>query len=226
MLCTRPFSDEVAPASRICAPPLAHRRRSGLTGGRKEPPIAAKPDRRPERSRQALLAAFVELVLEGGYASLTADQVAARANVARSTLYAHFGGLEGLLREALAGPSAGLAVLVDTPPDGEASTWWMRHFWSQRRRNRVFFAPPVRDIWVGRLAELIEPRLRALIAAERRPEPILPVAFVATQVAQAQIALIIHWLQAPAGVSPEAAAQALAAATRGLVDALAPPRRD
>ena len=189
-----------------------------------EPTLTARPDRRPDRSRKALLAAFVELVLDRGYADLTVDQVVARANVGRSTLYTYFGGLEGLLSEALAGPSAGLAALIGSAPDGEATTRWMRHFWDQRRRNRVFFAPPVKDIWVRRLAELAEPRLAALIAEERRPNPILPLSFVATQIAQAQTGLIVHWLQTPAGIPAQAAAQALAATTRGLVDALVPPR--
>ena len=40
---------------------------------------AAKPDRRPERSRRALVRALVDLILERGYETLTVEDVAERA---------------------------------------------------------------------------------------------------------------------------------------------------
>ena len=119
------------------------------------PAIAAKPDRRPERSRRALVRALVDLILDRGYETLTVDDVVERANVGRSTLYAHFGGLNGLLREALTFPSEGLAELIggDVTPAQLAPL--LDHFKGQRKRNAVFFTGPVRLPWVRRLAELI-----------------------------------------------------------------------
>ncbi|MGZ5207128.1 MAG: TetR/AcrR family transcriptional regulator, partial [Caldimonas sp.] len=46
-----------------------------------------RADRRTTKTRQALMGAFVELMLADGYDSLTVDAIVARANVGRSTFY-------------------------------------------------------------------------------------------------------------------------------------------
>ena len=181
---------------------------------------ATKPDRRPERTRQALSGAFITLVLERGYAAVTVDDVVARANVGRSTLYAHFGGLEGLLRHSLAGPSARLADLVDQPVTVEALAPLLSHFWDQRKRNKAFFTPPVRGLWVRRLAEMIEPRLAGLASAQARPAPSLAWSFIALQIAEAQVMLVANWLALRPMTPPAVIAEALIGATRAMTQAL------
>ena len=54
-------------------------------------------DRRVERTRQLLQNALSELILEKGYEKVTVQDVIDRANVGRSTFYAHFESLEQLL---------------------------------------------------------------------------------------------------------------------------------
>jgi len=56
-----------------------------------------KTDRRILRSRQALRAALVELVVAEGYEPLTVQQIAARAGMARTTFYRHYQDKEDLL---------------------------------------------------------------------------------------------------------------------------------
>ncbi|KMS75267.1 TetR family transcriptional regulator [Streptomyces leeuwenhoekii] len=53
-------------------------------------------DRRTRRSRRALAAALVELVLERGFTALTVEDITERADVARATFYAHFRDKEDL----------------------------------------------------------------------------------------------------------------------------------
>ncbi|MEU1149463.1 TetR/AcrR family transcriptional regulator [Streptomyces sp. NPDC005863] len=53
-------------------------------------------DRRTRRSRRALGAALVELVLERGFTALTVEDITERADVARATFYAHFRDKEDL----------------------------------------------------------------------------------------------------------------------------------
>jgi len=48
---------------------------------------ARKPDRRAERSRQAVLAATLQLLAEGDVGALTVEAVAARSGVAKTTIY-------------------------------------------------------------------------------------------------------------------------------------------
>ena len=54
-------------------------------------------DRRVRRSRRAMRAAFVELVLEKGYSAVTIEEVVDRADVARATFYAHYRDKDDLL---------------------------------------------------------------------------------------------------------------------------------
>lgn len=148
-----------------------------------------------------------------------------RANVGRSTLYAHFGGLESLLKQALTNPSTRLAELVGgdlTPADLAPQ---LDHFREQRKRNRAFFVSPLRGIWVRRLAELIEPRLEAL-AREQGRASLLPFDFVATQLAENQLALVANWLARRTATPSQAVAEAMIAMTRATIDALAPPRAE
>jgi AcrR family transcriptional regulator len=53
-------------------------------------------DRRIQRTRQLLLDALVALILEKGYEDITVQDIIDRANVGRSTFYAHFQDKEDL----------------------------------------------------------------------------------------------------------------------------------
>jgi AcrR family transcriptional regulator len=61
-----------------------------------------KEDRRIQRSRDALHQALVALVLEKGYEAVTIKDIVERANVGRSTFYAHYDSKEDLLTNGLA----------------------------------------------------------------------------------------------------------------------------
>src|SRR5262250_210868 len=50
---------------------------------------AQKPDRRVERSRQAILDATRDLLAKGDVGALTVEAVAARSGVAKTTIYRH-----------------------------------------------------------------------------------------------------------------------------------------
>jgi AcrR family transcriptional regulator len=56
-----------------------------------------REDRRVQRTRQLLRHALVELILEKGYEAVTVQDITDRANVGRSTFYAHFSDKEELL---------------------------------------------------------------------------------------------------------------------------------
>jgi AcrR family transcriptional regulator len=60
--------------------------------------MTAEPDRRVRKTRQALRHALLALVLEKGYESVTVQDIIDRADVGRSTFYAHFTDKQDLLR--------------------------------------------------------------------------------------------------------------------------------
>ena len=59
--------------------------------------VVVAEDRRIQRTRQALHKALISLVLERGYGAVTIKDVVKRANVGRSTFYAHYPSKEDLL---------------------------------------------------------------------------------------------------------------------------------
>jgi AcrR family transcriptional regulator len=142
----------------------------------------------------------------------------------RSTFYMHYRGKEHILRQSLTRPSSALAITVGHAMPAETLAPALAHFHAQRTVNRVFFAEPMRPIWVKCLAGLIEPRLAAL-ARHVRADPIVPLGMIATQIAEAQIALIANWLVAKPSLKPLVVGEALIAATRAMMAALlrAPP---
>jgi len=178
-----------------------------------------KPDRRTERTRAALMSAFVAALLSEGYDAVTVEGVAAKANVGRSTFYMHYTGKDDILRQSLARPSSVLAGLVGNvlPPGALAKQ--LLHFHDQRRRNHIFFEGAARKIWVACLAGLIEPRLAALVR-HARARPVLPLPLAALQIAEGQIALVANWLTVRPSVKVELVGEALSATTRAQAAAL------
>jgi AcrR family transcriptional regulator len=95
-----------------------------------------RPDRRVSKTRKALKEALTDLILEEGYEGVTVQDVIDRADVGRSTFYAHFVDKDDLL----------MAILADLDvPAPDASSWnphdpafgWtlelFRHFGSGKR---------------------------------------------------------------------------------------------
>ena len=59
------------------------------------------PDRRVQKTRKLLQDALIELVAEKGYEAVSIQELLDRANVGRSTFYAHFQGKDQLLHSIL-----------------------------------------------------------------------------------------------------------------------------
>jgi len=175
-----------------------------------------KVDRRTLKTRAALLTAFRDLVLSHGYAEVAVGDIIRRAQIGRSTFYLHFASKQALLNHSLDVPSAGLAACVDRHIAAERLVPLLEHFRSQRHLNRVFFEDPIRSIWVYRLATLVGQKLRGRTAPSRLP-PVLPRSFVASTIAEMQIAMITHWVRTAASVPAERVAVALLNNTRALL---------
>ncbi|HKA83062.1 MAG TPA: TetR/AcrR family transcriptional regulator [Acidimicrobiales bacterium] len=71
---------------------------------------AQRTDRRVRRTRDLLRSAFVSLVHEKGYDRITVQDILDRADVGRSTFYAHYRDKEDLLRSGFEDVHAALAA--------------------------------------------------------------------------------------------------------------------
>ncbi|HEY4020584.1 MAG TPA: TetR/AcrR family transcriptional regulator [Pseudonocardiaceae bacterium] len=75
--------------------------------------VKTRPGGRTARTRSAVLAATFAELAEHGYAQLTVEQIAQRSGVHKTTVYRRWGGVDGLLVDAL-----GDASTIDwTPQD-------------------------------------------------------------------------------------------------------------
>ena len=126
-------------------------------------------DRRVARTRRSLQRALVELILEKGFDALSVAEICERADVGRTTFYAHYadksdllqGSLEGLgehLREANRGPedpSVHPALAFVRPMLEHAAEQADLFAALMRGRGGAFMQDLVHDIW----CELIRERL-------------------------------------------------------------------
>ena len=179
-------------------------------------PIVRKPataDRRIERTRQALMTGFIDLLLKGGYEALTINAVIERANVGRSTFYEHYTGKEDILRESLARPFSALAGTIGATAQPPSLLAMVAHFRENQRLARTLFAPPTRPLLVRVLASHIEPRLPPGTKLQ------LPAGLLALHLAEAQLGLLDHWLTSKFTCRAETIAEAIFATTQALVTA-------
>jgi AcrR family transcriptional regulator len=63
--------------------------------------MSDKNDRRSQRTRQALSEALVQLIQEKDYSAITVNDIIERANVGRSTFYAHYQDKDALLLDQM-----------------------------------------------------------------------------------------------------------------------------
>lgn len=179
---------------------------------------SVKPDRRVERTRLAILAAFRDLVLTKGYDPISVRDVVETAGVGRSTFYEHFDDKEDLFQESL---RPLLSVLADAVGAGRAPqglAMLIGHFGQNRRLARTAMGGSPRLLMSRFLAELIGERLTA--HATRARPPLVPPALIAAHLAAAQLGLIEAWLSGKTSCSPEAVAHALYVSTRASAAAL------
>ena len=93
-------------------------------------------DRRVGKTRKALKEALTDLILEKGYEAVTVQDVIDRADVGRSTFYAHFVDKDDLLMAILADLEMPAPDHTAWTPDDPAFGWTLelfRHFGSGRR---------------------------------------------------------------------------------------------
>ena len=108
----------------------------GMAVQRDDDQGAARPDRRVTRTKRALKEALTDLILEKGYEAVTVQHVIDRADVGRSTFYAHFLDKDDLLMAILADLDMPAPDTTTWKPDDPAFGWTLglfRHFGSGKR---------------------------------------------------------------------------------------------
>lgn len=172
-------------------------------------------DRRILRTRKAIQSAFNNLVFTEEFDRIRIPDILSAADVARSTFYQHFASKDDLLCSVMA-PI--LQPLAKAGSEGEPSQHLLfiaEHIWQNRRLGRAIFVGSTRVAIVRQLTREIEP-----ILAEAHPATTLPIAYVASVIAQWEIASLEEWLSGRHRCDACSWALALCRGTRGLTSAL------
>jgi AcrR family transcriptional regulator len=154
----------------------------------------ATVDRRIERTRQALVGAFIGLMLEGRrYDRITIADLIERAGVGRSTFYEHYSNKDEILAETIRIPFEALAAAFDAGAGVSALRDVLRHFHDNRAHAKVIFAGAARRK-VGRvLASMIEDRLRVR-AQSNGVAPSASIGIAALALVDGQMGAIMAWI--------------------------------
>jgi AcrR family transcriptional regulator len=161
-----------------------------------------KTDRRSLRTRQMLISAMVELMQQKRYDSITVQEIADRANIGRSTFYAHFTDKDDLLvdgvQRMLAVFEADIAGSAN-PADGSAqllpSLALLRHLGAQVELYQVFARGRGLNLFMTALQDelttMLTERLTGRVATDTTPA--VPPSLLAAMVAGMLTTAIRAW---------------------------------
>lgn len=166
-------------------------------------------DRRVARTREALHAALIRLILARGYDAVTVEDICEEANVGRSTFYAHFtskgdlkrAGLE-TIRHAL--EPNGNATLGQTQPL-QFSLSMFRHARDHADHYRALAGGPGGTLALTSIRQMLADQVRRELkgAGFSSSSTGMPLAFAVQYLVGAFMAVLTWWLDRGAPLSPE-----------------------
>lgn len=188
--------------------------------------IKHRPDRRVQRTKQALRTALLELIREKGYDSISVEEITRRANLGRATFYLHYKDKEDLLidefselanervRALLEIPfSAWLPVVENVDPPGEnapSAPFLMvfQHIDDNAELYRILLSNQNSDRVLGRIRKIITQSITEFMQTkiEKDPIPLLlevPIDLLAAYFSGALLSSVDWWLEQEESYSTE-----------------------
>jgi AcrR family transcriptional regulator len=185
-----------------------------------------KPDRRIQRTRQALRSALLELIKEKSYDSISVEEITQRANLGRATFYLHYKDKEDLLvdefneivneraRTISQIPfSAWLPGLENPAPASEYSPappllMAFQHVANHAELYRILIRNEKSDRILERIRKIITQAITEFMytKVEKDPIPILfevPIDLLAAYFSGALLSCVDWWFEQELAYSPE-----------------------
>lgn len=168
-----------------------------------------KQDRRSQRTRQLLSTALLEAMLDKRYSEITVQDIIDRANIGRSTFYAHYLDKDDLLLSEFTRVLDALSSdIARFGPSGSAAPT-LAHFFAHVQEHHRLYTALVRgggiDLLLkkghARMQQTIEQHLRSLSLAEQTPAAPLPL--VAAVIAGSILTMITWWLEQGMPYTPQ-----------------------
>jgi AcrR family transcriptional regulator len=165
-----------------------------------------KNDRRSQRTRQALHDALFELMMEKGYEAISVKDIIERANVGRSTFYAHYADKDELLVSQL----DRMVEMLDDPvshgaPDGNPyfpSLGLFQHVQEQWKLYKILSWEPGFDRHIRNLQNSISERIEERLSSGGQGFEV-PVPIIAIFLAGSFLSVLKWWLDNKMAYSPE-----------------------
>jgi AcrR family transcriptional regulator len=167
------------------------------------------PDRRIQRTRQLLQDALIAVILEKGFEATTVQDVIDRANVGRSTFYAHFQDKEDLLLSGfdhLREEFEKYLLSASSPGDDPwaLSLSMFQHAAGQRQLYKALAGRQGGNIALAHIQKYLSAVLLSHIKTQMgKRKQNIPPEIVAHYVASSYIALLTWWLDNDFSYSPE-----------------------
>jgi len=163
---------------------------------------AIQKDRRIQRTQETLRKALVELILEKGYPKITVQNIIDRANVGRSTFYAHFRDKDDLLVSGFHAWAFDLSQNVEEGDHvrGDDHMIHSRDFFAHADHHRDLYKAMLESgggdliLKVGQehIQNRIEVHLNELLGKQEIP---IPLPFITHYLAGALLSLIKWWIE-------------------------------
>jgi AcrR family transcriptional regulator len=166
--------------------------------------MSDKQDRRSQRTRHLLSAALVELIREKDYSTITVSDIIDRANVGRSTFYAHYRDKDDLFVGEL---DRVIEVLSQHIPNQEEIPFFpslglFRHVGEEYELYKSLLWGSGIDLLIKHLQKSLSKRIEQGLQ-ESRKEFAIPLPILASFIAGSFLTLLKWWLENKMIYSPE-----------------------
>ena len=163
-----------------------------------------KPDRRSQRTRHILSAAFVELLREKGYSAITVSDIIARANIGRSTFYSHYRDKDDLFVNEL---DRVIELLNHRIPHQEGMPFFpslglFQHVGEEYQLYKALVWTPGIDLLIKHLQASLSHRIEEGLQKSGRDFDV-PLPVLASFIAGSFLTLLKWWLENKMIYSPE-----------------------
>ncbi len=186
-------------------------------------------DRRQRKTREAIFDAFSELLMRNSYSQITVQDIIDRADVGRTTFYAHFPTKDDLLREMCAemfghvfseAPEAELTHDFSTASDDPKSivTHILYHLWEHGRIMIVLLTCESGELFQRYFNEYFNELVTLhILSGNMQKNSVLPEDFLRNHIAGSFVGLVRWWLKNDMKQSPEEIAEYFMAVIRPVV---------
>lgn len=166
--------------------------------------MSDKNDRRSQRTRNLLSAALVELIREKDYNAITVSDIIDRANVGRSTFYAHYRDKDSLFVGEL---DRVIEVLSHRIPSQEESPFFpslglFRHVGEEYELYKALLWTPGIDLLIKHMKKSLSNRIKQGLEKSGK-EFEVPIHILASFLAGSFLTLLQWWLENKMIYSPE-----------------------